>query len=88
MQQTVLGSSTSQEISCIHYSIHVTPILTAVLSTIWLSVDAIDLGRLVGYCNPSHVTHQRLQYCCTCFGRFLRPSSGALRNCRSSLWWV
>ena len=28
--------------------------------TIWLSVDAIDLGRLVGYLNPSHVTHQRL----------------------------
>ena len=24
------------------------------------SVDAIDLGRLVGYLNPSHVTHQRL----------------------------
>ena len=23
-------------------------------------VDAIDLGRLVGYLNPSHVTHQRL----------------------------
>ena len=22
--------------------------------------DAIDLGRLVGYLNPSHVTHQRL----------------------------
>ena len=29
-----------------------------------------------------------LQYCSTCFGRFLRPSSGALRNCSSSLWWV
>ena len=27
---------------------------------IWLSVDAIDLGRLVGYLTPSHVTHQRL----------------------------
>ena len=26
----------------------------------WLSVDAIDLGRLVGYLNPSHGTHQRL----------------------------
>ena len=25
-----------------------------------LSVDAIDLGRLVGYLNPPHVTHQRL----------------------------
>jgi len=24
-QQTVLGSSTSQEISCIHYFIHITP---------------------------------------------------------------
>ena len=24
------------------------------------SVDAIDLGRLVGYLNPSHVTRQRL----------------------------
>ena len=24
------------------------------------SVDAIDLGRLVGYLTPSHVTHQRL----------------------------
>jgi len=24
------------------------------------SVDAIDLGRLVGYFNPSHVTQQRL----------------------------
>ena len=24
------------------------------------SVDAIDLGSLVGYLNPSHVTHQRL----------------------------
>ena len=23
-------------------------------------MDAIDLGRLVGYLNPSHVTHQRL----------------------------
>jgi len=23
-------------------------------------VDAIDLGSLVGYLNPSHVTHQRL----------------------------
>ena len=29
-----------------------------------------------------------LQYCSTCFGRSFRPSSGALRNCRSSLWWV
>ena len=28
--------------------------------TIRLSVDAIDLGRLVGYLTPSHVTHQRL----------------------------
>ena len=26
--------------------------------------------------------------CCTCFGRFLRPSSGALKNCRSSLWFA
>ena len=25
-----------------------------------LGVDAIDLGRLIGYLNPSHVTHQRL----------------------------
>ena len=25
-----------------------------------LSVDAIDLGRLVGYLTPSHVTHHRL----------------------------
>ena len=31
-----------------------------VLYTIWLSVDAIDLGRLVGYLNPSCVIHQRL----------------------------
>ena len=28
--------------------------------TIWLSVDAIDFGRLVGYLDPSHVTYQRL----------------------------
>ena len=32
MQHTVLGSSTSQEISCIHYSVHTTPITTTVLS--------------------------------------------------------
>ena len=32
MQQAVLGSYTSQEISCIHYSVHITRILTTVLS--------------------------------------------------------
>jgi len=32
MQQAVLGSSTSQEISCIHYSVHITRILTTVPS--------------------------------------------------------
>ena len=34
MQQAVLGSSTSQKISCIHYSVHVTPILTTILSRV------------------------------------------------------
>ena len=33
---------------------------TAVLYTVGLSVDVIDLGRLVGYLTPSHVTHQKL----------------------------
>jgi len=32
LHQVVLGRSTSQEISCIYYSVHVTPILTTVLS--------------------------------------------------------
>ena len=32
MQKAVLVSSTSQEISCIHYSVHITPILINVLS--------------------------------------------------------
>ena len=32
MQQAVLGSSTSQEISCIHYSVHIAFILTTVMS--------------------------------------------------------
>jgi hypothetical protein len=32
MQQVVLGHFTSQEISCIHYYVHMTPKLTTVLS--------------------------------------------------------
>jgi len=34
--------------------------VTWVLYTLWLSVEAIDPWRLVGYLTPSHVTHQRL----------------------------
>ena len=40
---------------CVHLQEH---LKTVEAST--LSVDAIDLGRLVGYLKPSHVTHQRL----------------------------
>ena len=40
------------------YNIRVQTVKHSVLSV--LSADAIDLGRLVGYLNPSHVTHQRL----------------------------
>ena len=44
---------------CVHLQEHLETV-EAVLYTILLSVDAIDLGRLVGHLNPSHVTHQRL----------------------------
>jgi len=48
---------------CVHLQEHLQTVVAA--SGEWheastLSVDAIDLGRLVGYLTLPHVTHQRL----------------------------
>ena len=57
----------------VHHDIHNT------IRYIYERSNVMQLGSMF-ICNCNN--------CCTRFGRFLRPSSGALRNFRSSLWWV
>jgi hypothetical protein len=58
---------------------------------IWRSWDCALLKCSSKY-NQQDATLYNILYCCqctTCFGRFLRPSSGAqIQNCAHSTWYV
>jgi hypothetical protein len=56
---------------------------------IWRSCDRASLMYSSKY-NQQDATLYNILYCCqcsTCFGRFLRPSSGA-QNCTHSIWYM